>query len=71
MIEPYAYVLDYGISPSCPIPPLVETGAVVGLEGSLIQQPTPVPQKDEVTGQNTPPHLNVQQRPGWNPARND
>ena len=56
MIEFYPYILDYSITPSLPIPPLVSTGAVVDSEGTLIRTfipPTPVPQKDEVNGQTT------------------
>jgi len=52
MIEQYPWILDYGISPSCPNPSLVSTGAVVGSEGTL-NMPKPVPQKDEVNGQTT------------------
>ena len=36
MIEQYLYVLDYGLTPSCLIPPLVSTGSVVGSEGTFI-----------------------------------
>ena len=48
MIEQFPYILDYGISPSCPNPPLVSTGAVAGSEGS--NKPTPIPNQDEVNG---------------------
>ena len=48
MIEFYPYILDYSITPSLPIPPLVSTGAVAGSEGS--NKPTPIPNQDEVNG---------------------
>ena len=35
MIEEYPYILDYGFTPSRPIPPLVSTGSVVGSEGTF------------------------------------
>ena len=48
MIEPYPYVLDYGITPDTR--PFVVGYTAGGVEGTLIP-PTPVPHQDEVHGQ--------------------
>ena len=52
MIEQYPWILDYGISPSCPDLLLDSSGRLADSEGTL-NMPKPVPQKDEVNGQTT------------------